>query len=192
MEGWQSSHRQAPDGAIESQQRVDLARPVVEFSTAGAERLGHSYWREVRRLTGSLVLARERGGTLELRLLGGAVLLRFGRPTIEGRQTPAFFSFPIAGGLPSPPAARGLSLLRLDRPTIEASETRAFCSYPIAGGLLSRRAAGELSFEQTGGALTSTVRGFFPRVAHYDRLQGRAHVAISRRYFRRLIAEAAR
>src|SRR4051794_634181 len=156
MEGWQSSHRQAPDGAIEAEQRVGLAPPVVEFSTAGAERLGHCYWREVRRLTGSLVRPRERGGALELRLLGGPVLLRF------------------------------------DRPTIEAGGTRVFCSYPIAGGLLTRRAAGELSFEQTAETLTSTVRGFFPRVASYDRLQGRAHVAISRRYFRRLIAEATR
>jgi hypothetical protein len=156
MEGWQTSHRQSPDGAVESEQRVALARPVVEFSAAGAERLGRSYWLEVRRLTGSLVRPRERGGALELRLLGGPVLLRF------------------------------------DRPTIEASETRALCSYPIAGGLLTRRAAGELTFEQTSGMLSSTVRGFFPRVANYDRLQGRAHVAISRRYFRRLIAEAAR
>jgi hypothetical protein len=157
MEGWQTSHRQAPDGAIESEQRVALARPVVEFSPAGAERLGRSYWQEVRRLTGSLVRPRERGGgALELRLLGGPVLLRF------------------------------------DRPTLEASETRACCSYRIAGGLLTRRAAGELTFEQTAGALSSTVRGFFPRVANYDRLQGRAHVAISRRYFRRLIAEAPR
>ena len=81
---------------------------------------------------------------------------------------------------------------RFERPRLEATETRAFCSYPIAGGLLARRAAGELSFEQTAGTLSSTVRGFFPRVAHYDRLQGRAHVAISRRYFRRLIAEAGR
>jgi hypothetical protein len=157
MDGWQTSHRQAPDGAIESEQRVALARPVVEFSAAGAERLGRSYWQEVRRLTGSFVRPRERGGGgLELRLLGGPVLLRFGRPTLE------------------------------------ASETRACCSYPIAGGLLTRRAGGELTFEQTAGALSSTVRGFFPRVANYDRLQGRAHVAISRRYFRRLIAEAPR
>src|SRR3954447_21071447 len=98
MEGWQSSHRQAPDGAIESEQRVDLARPVVEFSTAGAERLGHSYWREVRRLTGSVVRPRERGGALELRLLGGPVLLRFDRPTIEASESRAFCSYPIAGG----------------------------------------------------------------------------------------------
>jgi hypothetical protein len=156
MDGWQTWQRQAPDGAIESEQRVALTRPVVEFSTAGAERLGRSYWREVRRVTGSLVRPRERGSALELRLLGGPVLLRF------------------------------------DRPTLEASEERAFCSYPIAGGLLARRAAGELTFEQTSGALSSTIRGFFPRVASYDRLQGRLHVAISRRFFRRLIAEAAR
>jgi len=156
MDGWQASHRQAPDGAIESEQRIALSRPVVEFSTAGAERLGRSYWREVRRTTGSLVRPRERGGSLELRLLGGPVLLRF------------------------------------DRPTLEAGQTRAFCSYPIAGGLLARRAAGELSFEQTADTLRSTIRGFFPRVGNYDGLQGRMHVAVSRRYFRRLIAEAAR
>ena len=45
MEGWQTSHRQAPDGAIESEQRVALTGPVVKFSRAGAERLGRSYWR---------------------------------------------------------------------------------------------------------------------------------------------------
>jgi hypothetical protein len=156
LDGWQAWQRQAPDGAIESEQRIALTRPVVEFSKAGAERLGRSYWREVRRMSGSLVRPRERGGSLELRLFGGPVLLRF------------------------------------DRPTLEAGKTRAFCSYPIAGGLLTRRAAGELIFEQTADALRSTVRGFFPRVANYDRLQGRVHIAISRRYFRRLIAEAAR
>jgi len=156
LDGWQAWQRQAPDGAIESEQRIALTRPVVEFSKAGAERLGRSYWREVRRMSGSLVRPRERGGSLELRLFGGPVLLRF------------------------------------DRPTLEAGETRAFCSYPLAGGLLTRRAAGELIFEQTADALRSTVRGFFPRVANYDRLQGRVHIAISRRYFRRLIAEAAR
>ncbi|HSB37949.1 MAG TPA: hypothetical protein VLD13_02580 [Gaiellaceae bacterium] len=156
MDGWEWWQRHAADGAVESEQRVALARPVVEFSPAGAERLGRAYWREVQRLTGSLVRARERDGAVELRLLGGPVLLRF------------------------------------DRPTLEADQARAACSYAIAGGLLARRAAGEISFEQTPGSLRSTIRGFFPRVAFYDRLQGRAHVAVSRRYFRRLIAEAGR
>src|SRR4051812_4677299 len=105
MEGWQSWHRQGSDGAIESEQRVGLTRPVVEFSAAGAERLGHSYWREVRRVTGSLVRPRERAGALELRLLGGPVLLRFDRPTIEAGGTPALFRHPIARGVLAPPAA---------------------------------------------------------------------------------------
>lgn len=157
MDGWESWQRLTADGAIESEQRVALARPVVEFSAVGAERLGRTYWREVQRLTGSLVRVRERDGAVELRLVGrGPVLLRFGRVTVE------------------------------------ATGARAACSYPITGGLLARRPAGEISFEQTQGSLRSTIRGFFPRVAFYERLQGRAHVAVSRRYFRRLIAEAGR
>jgi hypothetical protein len=155
MDGWESWQRRNADGAIESEQRVVLARPVVDFSAAGAERLGQAYWREVHQLTATLVRVRDRDGAVELRLLGrGPVLLRFGRATFE------------------------------------ATEARAACWYPIAGGLLARRPAGEISFEQTPVSLRSTIRGFFPRVAFYDRLQGRAHVAVSRRYFRRLIAEA--
>ena len=84
------------------------------------------------------------------------------------------------------------ALLRFGAPTLEASDTRAFCGFAIEGGLLARRAAGELTFEQTPDSLRSTIRGFFPRVANYDRIQGRVHVAISRRYFRRLMAEATR
>ena len=157
MDGWEYWQRRSDDGAVESEQRVALARPVVEFSAAGAERLGRAYWPEVRRLTGSLVRARDRDGAVELRLLGrGPVLLRFGRPTFE------------------------------------ATDTRAACSYPIAGGVLTRHAGGEISFEQTTGSLRSTIRGFFPRLAFYDQLQARAHVAVSRRYFRRLIAQADR
>jgi hypothetical protein len=166
MDGWKAWQRQTADGAVESEQRVALTRPVVDFSTAGAERLGRAYWHEVRRLTGSLVRPRECGGTLELRVLGGGpVLLRFGQPTLE------------------------------------ANDMRAFCSYPIQGGLLAGRAAGEIAFEQTAGSMRSTIRGFFPRLAAregepdwtgalYNQLQSRVHVAISRRYFARLIAGA--
>ena len=167
VEGWETWHRQTGGGAVESEQRVALERPVVEFSRAGAERLGRAYWREVRRVTCSLVRPRQRGSALELRVLGGPVLLRFGAPTVE------------------------------------ADDTRATCSYPILGGLLASRAAGEITFEQTTDAMRSTIRGFFPRLAAregepdwtgslYNQLQSRAHVAVSRRYFRRLIAEAPR
>lgn len=166
MDGWEAWQRQTSDGAIESEQRVALPVPVVAFSAAGAKHLGCAYWREVERLTGGLVRMRRRDGSLELRLLGkGPVLLRFGRPEVE------------------------------------ASDHVARCSYPIEGGLLAQRSSGEIMFAQVGGArpaLVSSIRGFFPRLAAregepdwtgaiYKHVQSRIHVAVSRRYFARLI-----
>ena len=170
MNGWESWHRQTDEGEVESQQGVVLAGPVVEFSAAGAERLGDAYWREVERVTRGLVRARERNGALELRLLGhGPALLRFGRPTLQ------------------------------------ATDRLARCSYPIEGGLLAQRPAGEIDFAQVGSplAVRSTIRGFYPSLAArqgerdwtgalYSQVQSRVHVAISRRYFARLIREARR
>jgi hypothetical protein len=171
VEGWETWQRQTGDGAIESRQRVALRGPVVEFSEAGAERLGLAYWREVRRVTCGLVRARARNGVLQLRLLGvGPPLLAFGRPTFH------------------------------------ATSTLVRCSYPIEGGLLAQRPAGEIVFDQLDGSpsvVRSTIRGFFPSLAArqgerdwtgalYSQVQSRVHVAISRRYFARLIAEARR
>ena len=166
MESWQ---RQTADGGVESEQRVTLAAPVVEFSAAGAAELGRVYWREVEGVTRRLVRARERMGALELRLVG-----------------------------------RGPTLLRFGGPTVEATSALARCTYSIEGGLLARRAAGEITFAQVGGqapSVRSTIRGFFPRLAArtgepnwtgalYNQVQSRIHVAVSRRYFARLIADA--
>ncbi|MDQ2969160.1 MAG: hypothetical protein M3R37_12690 [Actinomycetota bacterium] len=171
MNGWETWQRQTGDGAVESQQRVVLRDPVVEFSPAGAECLGLAYWRAVERVTRGLIRPRERNGTLELRLFGhGPTLLRFGRPTLL------------------------------------ATNTLVRCSYPIEGGLLAQRPAGEIVFAQVGGSpliVRSTIRGFFPSLAArqgerdwtgalYSQVQSRTHVAISRRYFARLISEARR
>jgi len=148
--------------------RVPTARRA---SRARAEYLGLTYWREVERVTRGLIRQRERNGVLELRLLG-----------------------------------RGPSLLRFGRPTIQASSTLVCCSYPIEGGLLAQRPAGEIAFAQVGGSppvVRSTIRGFFPSLAArqgerdwtgalYSQVQSRVHVAISRRYFARLIREARR
>lgn len=168
VDGWNTWQRQTEDGAVESEQRVVLRAPVVEFSAAGAQRLGRAYWREVEHVTRRVVRARERNGALELRLLGkGPALLRFGPPGVE------------------------------------ATDELASCSYPIRGGLLARRPTGEILFAQVGGrppALRSTIRGFFPRFAAregepdwtgalYNQVQSRIHVAVSRRYFARLIDE---
>ena len=169
MDGWETSQGQTDDGAVESEQRVTLREPVVEFSEAGAEQLGRAYWGEVERVTWHLVRAREREGSLELRLL-----------------------------------ARGPSLLRFGRPTFKTTTALASCSYPIEGGILAQRPAGEIVFEQVGGpvpAVRSAIRGFFPSLAArngkpdwtgalYNLVQSRIHVAVSRRYFARLIAEA--
>ena len=171
MNGWETWQRQTGDGAVESQQRVVLREPVVEFSSAGAECLGLAYWREVERITRGLVRPRERNGALELRLFG-----------------------------------RGPTLLRFGRPTFQATKTLVRCSYPIEGGLLAERPAGEIVFAQVGGSppiVRSTIRGFFPSLAArqgerdwtgalYSQVQSRVHVAISRRYFARLINEARR
>jgi hypothetical protein len=69
------------------------------------------------------------------------------------------------------------------------------CRYPIAGGLLTRQPGGELSLSQSGSQpaeLRAAVRAFVPRWSGtwYEQVQLRFHVAISRRYFKRLIAEA--
>ena len=92
-------------------------------------------------------------------------------------------------------------LLRFAPPRLEATATLVRCTYPIAGGLLARRPDGEISFAQSkrGPAeLTSTIRGFFPRLAArqgrpnwsgalYNHIQSRIHISISRRYFASLI-----
>jgi hypothetical protein len=92
-------------------------------------------------------------------------------------------------------------LLRFAPPQLEVTATLVRCTYPIVGGLLARRPDGEIGFEQSRGGpaeLTSTIRGFFPRLAArqgrpdwsgalYNLVQSRVHVAISRRYFASLI-----
>jgi hypothetical protein len=59
------------------------------------------------------------------------------------------------------------------------------------GGLLIRQPGGELSLSQSGSQpaeLRAAVRRWSG--TSYEQVQLRFHVAISRRYFRRLIAEA--
>jgi hypothetical protein len=100
LDGWEAWQGQRDDGAVESEQRVVLRAPVVEFSETGGEHLGRVYWREVERITGRLVRARERQGSIELRLLGrGPALLRFGAPRIEVTTTLVSCRYPIEGGL---------------------------------------------------------------------------------------------
>ena len=167
--GWSQSRSAA--GSFESVQRIGLPAPVVEHSAAGARRLGDVYWSEIERSLYGVVRARERSGGVELRILGiGPALLRFGPP---------------------------------EHLVTRRSVT---CRHAIVGGLLARMPAGSISFTQTGSSeveLSSAIDGFFPRLAPrrlrrgwngvlYPQLQTRLHVALGRRYFARLRAEAAR
>ena len=168
VEGWAAWQGQRDDGAIESEQRVALRTPVVEFSVTGGERLGRVYWREVERITGRLVRARERQGSIELRLLGrGPSLLRFGPPTIEATTTLVCCRYPIEGGLLARRPAGEIIFAQVgDGPPVVRSAIRGF--FP---SLASRTASPDWT-----GAL-------------YNRVQSRIHVVVSRRYFARLIAE---
>ena len=78
--------------------------------------------------------------------------------------------------------------------------------FPIAGGILARAPGGSITFAQVVEPvveLRATIDGFFPRLgskpggppwtgALYRHVQRRIHTGVSRRYFRRLIAEGPR
>lgn len=169
LAGWSSTQSLAADGAVESEQRIRLPRLVVETSAEGARRLGESYWTEVEGLTRGVVRPHAVGGS-------GVALRAFGS-----------------------------DLLRFSAPVTEVDADGVRCRYDIVGGVLARRPGGSISFVQTGGAepeLRSAIAGFHPRLAArpgrarwtgilYSVVQRRLHLAVSRRYFRRLLAECA-
>jgi hypothetical protein len=169
---WQSSEDRATDGAVSSRQGVETRTPVVPASREGALRLSTVYWREVERSMAGTVRPRRRGGGIELQVAGfGPVLLRFGPPEVT------------------------------------LTDTVVACAHPIEGGLLCRRPGGRIWFEQRiangGVCCVSGIDGFYPMLAArpdapawtgelYKRVQSRLHVAVSRRYFARLVREAGR
>jgi hypothetical protein len=154
--GWASRQRIAADGAVESEQRVAVDRPVVEPSEEGAKRLASRYWAELRRSGRGLLSVREHPGGIDVRVLGAGPLV-----------------------------------LTLGPIETELSPTSTAAAHPILGGLLVRRSGGCISFEQAVGErveLRSRITGFYPRRGlFYGLVQRRLHLAVSRRYFRRLI-----
>jgi len=150
------------DGAIESDERALLRRLVVARSEDGARQLGERYWLEVTRGSRGIVRPRLTASGVELRLLW-----------------------------------RGPCLLRFGRPERSFDTSAVTCRYPILGGLLARRPGGWLTLtqiEQPEPELRAAVNGFVPRLSSrlYEQVQRRLHLAISRRYFIGLVAEAQR
>lgn len=172
LDGWRSTHRLTPEGAVESEQYAELGSPAVEHSREGARELGCLYWSEVEQSTFGLVRVRFVGSSdgerqVELRVLDrGPVLLVF---------APA---------------------------DIIVSGDGVTCRFAIRGGLLARGPRGSLALTQLrlpAPGLRSVVTGFHPRLAArpgrprwsrplYALFQHRLHVWISRRFFGALAA----
>jgi uncharacterized protein YbjT (DUF2867 family) len=100
LDGWRAIRARSADGAFESDERVRIAGPVVEFSEHGARVLADRYWLEVSRLSRGIVRRRDTSLGLELRLLGrGPCLLRFGPAERTSDVDEVRCRYPIAGGL---------------------------------------------------------------------------------------------
>jgi hypothetical protein len=167
LEGWSSSERRSPTGAVAFEQLVTSSRPLVAYSEAGASQLSASYWREVEIVTRRLVRARHRDGAIALRLFGRLTLLRFAAPSTVVDETGVLSSFAITGGLLARTPGGSITFSQSAAPHVRLRATiDGF--FPRLGG----RANGPA---WTGGL--------------YRHVQQRIHTAISRRYFARLIDE---
>jgi hypothetical protein len=149
------------------EQRVDLARPVVESSEGGALALADAYWDEIRRLTLGLVRARAAESGVELSLLGFVALLRFGTPVTTADAALVQCRFPITGGLL---AKRSGGSLAIRQRVASPSELAV-----VVEGYSPRLDSGR----ERGGIRTFAYHG----------LQERVHELIGRRYLERMAGE---
>lgn len=74
LDGWRAMRARSDVGAFESDERVRVAGPVVEFSEHGARVLADRYWLEVERASRRVVRRRDTLLGLELRLLSDEAL----------------------------------------------------------------------------------------------------------------------
>ena len=87
-------------------------------------------------------------------------------------------------------------LLTFGEPRLTVETHAVACLYEITGGVLARRPGGTVSLAQSSAGrpeLSVAVEGFSPRLGVlYGPVHRRFHVLVSRRYFRRLLAETQR
>ena len=74
LDGWRAMRARSDVGAFESDERVRVAGPVVEYSEHGARVLADRYWLEVERASRRVVRRRDTSLGLELRLLSDEAL----------------------------------------------------------------------------------------------------------------------
>ena len=156
--------KQSPAGAVSSQQRLRLGRPVVPESEDGALALGRVYWEEVERFTHRLVRARPAGGGVELALLGRVALLRFGPADVRVQDGVVACRYPILGGALARAPGGAISFSQQSGVRPELRSTIA--------GFQPRLGARPGRPDWTG--------------ALYAHVQARLHGAVGRRYFARL------
>jgi hypothetical protein len=123
------------------------------------------------------------------RLLGDQYWLavaRASRGFVRPRRTRAGVDLRVLGWKPL--------LLRLTGPEIVVDAIRVSCRYRIVGGLLARAPGGALTLTQCASPreLQAAVTEFTPRLGSrlYRHLQRRVHVAVTRLFFRALIARS--
>ena len=112
---------------------------------------------------------------------------RASRGLVSHRETSEGVELRIAG--------IGPSLLRLGVARTLVGRDHVCCAYRIRGGLLASGEGGMLRISQRGAGPTElqvAVEGFLARGGLIYTLQRRLHVAISRRFFRHLVAGASR
>lgn len=136
-----------------------------------------------QRVTAGAVVERSEAGAAELasrywaevgRALHGLVMVRLREGGVEVRLL-----------------RWGPALLVLGPLETEVGPAGVSASHSILGGLLVRRGGGWITFEQADGELRSSITGFRPRRGpFYGLVQRKLHVAVSRRYFRRLVGGA--
>jgi hypothetical protein len=164
-----SQSRRSSAGAVTSEQRLAVARPVVAPTPDGARDLGRVYWEEVERFTRGLVRSRVHPAGVELRFLGRAPLLRFGPPEVRAGAEVVVCRYAILGGALARAPGGAISFAQQGGPCPELRST--------ISGFLPRLAARPGLPSWTG--------------ALYEQVQVRLHGAVGRRYFARLVREGA-
>lgn len=148
---------------VDSEERIALARPVVDGSEAGARHLGDRYWDELARSTRGLVRARRRADGVDVRLGRLVTLLRFGPPETTSTDEETASRYPITGGVLAARPGGTLAIVQRSTPSLELAV--AVHGY-----------AARLGPEGPGRRLRGTL---------YARFQLRAHRVVSRRFLER-------
>ena len=113
-----------PDG-LETVEHVELSRPLVPVTRAGAAELGRWYWEEVERSTRALVRARAEAAGVRLVLGGSLTLLRFGEPQLCVEGGDVVCRYPILGGFLASRPGGALTVAQRDgsAPQLEVAVT---------------------------------------------------------------------